>query len=94
MWLSVDPGVGTDRAIFVHAIGSQIYVAAREQWFARGRLGGFPAGRTIHVAVVDPNVGILARAGLEYLPRASRYHGPVAAHLSLGVSPERPGTCR
>ncbi len=81
----VDPGVGTDRAIVYTRIGKQNYVVPDN-----GLLGELlertPAERVVRIE--NPEFW--------REPVSSTFHGrdimaPVAAHLSLGVSPERLG---
>ena len=81
----IDPGVGTDRAIVYTRIGKQNYVVPDN-----GLLGELlertPAERIVRIE----------NSEFWREPVSSTFHGrdimaPVAAHLSLGVSPERLG---
>jgi len=81
----VDPGVGTDRAIIYVEIGRHRYVAPNNGLLSR------LAARTA------PSKIIRLENREYWLPEvSSTFHGrdimaPVAAHLSLGVPPERLG---
>ena len=81
----VDPGVGAERALVYARIGSQQFLAPDNGLLSRLALRSRPST-------------IIALTNVEYwLPQVSAtFHGrdilaPVAAHLSLGVAPERLG---
>jgi S-adenosylmethionine hydrolase len=81
----VDPGVGTDRRIVFAQIGEQQFIAPDN-----GLL-------TLLVEGSPPTLLINVTNTLYFLPTVSRtFHGrdilaPVAAHLSLGLSPKKLG---
>ncbi len=81
----VDPGVGTDRRIVFAQIGGQCFVAPNN-----GLL-------TLVAQRVAPSKLVDVTNRLYFLPTVSAtFHGrdilaPVAAHLSLGLNPERLG---
>ncbi len=81
----VDPGVGTDRAIVYARIGHQHYVAPDNGLLSR-LADRMPASKIIRLEETA-----------YWLPEvSSTFHGrdimaPAAAHLSLGVDPERLG---
>jgi S-adenosyl-L-methionine hydrolase (adenosine-forming) len=81
----VDPGVGTDRAIVYARIGQQQFIAPDNGLLSR-QAARTPPAKLIRLA--DPAY---------WLPRVSTtFHGrdimaPVAAHLALGLEPERLG---
>lgn len=81
----VDPGVGTERAIVYARIGGQDYVAPDNGLLSR-------------LAAKTPPEKIIRLNRPEYWlqPVSATFHGrdvmaPVAAHLSLGLDPERLG---
>lgn len=81
----VDPGVGTDRAIVFARIGSQNYVAPDNGLLSR-------------LAERTPPSAIFRVENSQYWlnPVSATFHGrdimaPVAAHLSLGLDPQRLG---
>lgn len=81
----VDPGVGTDRAICYARIGQQSYVAPDNGLLSRLARRQTPA---LLVRVTEPAYWLQ--------PVSATFHGrdimaPVAAHLSLGLSPARLG---
>ncbi len=81
----VDPGVGTDRAIVYVEIGKQRYVAPDNGLLSR------LAERTAPSRIIR-----LENPGYWLEEVSSTFHGrdimaPVAAHLSLGVRPEKLG---
>jgi len=82
----VDPGVGTGRALLYARIGPQQYVAPDNGLLSR-LVERTPAEKIVRLE--DPDFWLQ--------PVSSTFHGrdimaPVAAHLSLGVEPDRLGT--
>ncbi len=82
----IDPGVGTERAIVYARIGTQHYVAPDNGLLSR-------------LMVRSPASKLVRLANREYwLPEVSNtFHGrdimaPAAAHLSLGLEPDRLGS--
>jgi S-adenosyl-L-methionine hydrolase (adenosine-forming) len=82
----VDPGVGSDRPIlYVNTGGHQLLVPDNGCWTKLG--AAFPD---------PPAVRRLEAAGFWRQPVSNTFHGrdifaPVAAHLSLGIDPEKVG---
>lgn len=81
----VDPGVGTDRAIVYARIGSQQYIAPDNGLLSR------LAARTAPTKIIR-----LADPQYWRRPVSATFHGrdvmaPVAAHLALGLDPDRLG---
>jgi S-adenosylmethionine hydrolase len=81
----VDPGVGTDRAIVYARIGRQNYVAPDNGLLSRVARRAPPAKL---VRITEPRYWLQ--------PVSATFHGrdimaPVAAHLSLGVDPDKLG---